>query len=586
MKEARKYLLLAFSLLVANAFSAPSLQPSGLSIAPQTSTKTTSVNSLIQSDVSFLPVEEAFKVTVFTEQSKLILDWIIADNYYLYRDRFKVETTSPAVNLNTIKFETGVSKWDEFFEADLEVYYRRTRLSVPYDYDSDQQSFTIRLEYQGCADAGLCYPPHSRWFEIDPTSGLVQTVSAPSIPAVSSQNRSASSTPLWLVLLLALGGGLILNLMPCVFPVLSIKVLSFTQTHQTNFEKQLHGIAYTLGIVVSFLVIAALMLSLRSAGEAIGWGFQLQSPSFVIFLVYLFALMGLSLSGYLPIGMGLMSLGQSSATDNRLSSSFMTGVLATTVASPCTAPFMGPALGFAIVQPTAVALLVFAALGLGMALPFLLLTMVPKLTNKLPKPGLWMENLKQFLAFPLYMTAIWLLWVVGRQTTVDIVTAVIVGLLLIALAIWLIRLESNRKLLLKVLATGFVLGAFILPAWTLKEIDQEELWEPYSAQRLASLRSQNTPVFVNLTADWCITCLVNERIAFGQSFYEDLDKNGIVYLKGDWTNNDPQITALLNQFNRSGVPLYLMYPNRKGSPEILPQILTESTLIDAIERAK
>ena len=245
-----------------------------------------------------------------------------------------------------------------------------------------------------------------------------------------------------------------------------IKVLSFTRTHQTTSEKQLHGLAYTLGIV--FLVIAALMLSLRSAGEAIGWGFQLQSPGFVIFLIYLFTLMGLSLSGYLQIGGGLMSLGQSADTGKGLNSSFMTGVLATTVASPCTAPFMGPALGFAIAQPTYIALLVFAVLGLGMALPFLLLTMVPSLPNKLPKPGPWMENLKQFLAFPSYMTAIWLLWVAGRQTNVDVTAAIIIGLLLITMAIWLLRLDTVKKLLVRSFACALIIGALILPSWSLK----------------------------------------------------------------------------------------------------------------------
>ena len=272
------------------------------------------------------------------------------------------------IQFGELEFETGITKWDDFFETDMEVYYQQTLLKVPFK--SDTETFQFKLESQGCADAGLCYPPHTRWFEINTTSGLVSSISAPLNQSNSGPLEPVTNTSLWLVLLLALIGGLILNLMPCVFPVLSIKVLSFTRTHQTSSEKQLHGLAYTLGIIASFLVIAALMLSLRSAGEAIGWGFQLQSPGFVIFLIYLFTVMGLSLSGYLQIGSGLMSLGQSADTGKGLNSSFMTGVLATTVASPCTAPFMGPALGFAISQPTYIALLVFAALGLGMALPF------------------------------------------------------------------------------------------------------------------------------------------------------------------------------------------------------------------------
>ena len=236
---------------------------------------------------------------------------------------------------------------------------------------------------------------------------------------------------------------MILNLMPCVFPVLSIKVLSFTTTHQTQRQKQAHGLAYTLGVTSTFVAIAAIMLSLRAAGEAIGWGFQLQSPLFVVILIYLFFVMGMALSGYLEIGTSLMSIGQSSNQSDGLSSSFMTGVLATTVASPCTAPFMGPALGFAISQPTYIALLVFAFLGLGMALPFIILTWIPGLTSKLPKPGVWMDSFKQFLAFPLYMTAAWLLWVVGRQTSVNVVAVVVLGIILVAMAMWLTKLRQS-----------------------------------------------------------------------------------------------------------------------------------------------
>ena len=198
---------------------------------------------------------------------------------------------------------------------------------------------------------------------------------------------------------------MILNLMPCVFPVLSIKALSFARAHQSNRSKQIHGLAYTAGVVLSFVAIAVVMLALRSAGEAVGWGFQLQSPGFIIGLIYLFFVMGLAFSGYLEIGTGLMSMGQSADSNQEsLGSSFLTGVLATTVASPCTAPFMGPALGFAVSQSSAVALLVFAFLGLGMALPFILLTLIPGLSQRLPKAGQWMDTFKQFLAFPLYLT--------------------------------------------------------------------------------------------------------------------------------------------------------------------------------------
>jgi len=288
----------------------------------------------------------------------------------------------------------------------------------------------------------------------------------------------------------------------------------------------------------------------------------------------------------------LMSIGQSSNQNDGLSSSFMTGVLATTVASPCTAPFMGPALGFAISQPTYIALLVFAFLGLGMALPFIVLTWIPGLTSKLPKPGAWMDAFKQFLAFPLYMTAVWLLWVVGRQTSVNVVAIVVLGVILVTMAIWFTKLRqsSGKKItdltLTNVLAAICLITALAAPGLTISKDSEPPRWENYSPQRLSELNQAGQPIFVNLTADWCITCLANERVAFTDRFYKLLQDNKITYLKGDWTNNDPEITKLLNQFQRSGVPLYLVYPAGNGSPEVLPQILLESTVIEALNRVK
>ena len=285
MKEVLKSLLLMTSLMTLSTFSSALQQPFDSQIIAQNTSKTT----LFKTDVSFLPVEQAFDVSASIDQDKLVFDWFIEDRYYLYKDRFKLIAIPSEVTLGKFEYETGITKWDDFFEAELEVYYQHTRLKVPFD--SDQQPFQLRLESQGCADAGLCYPPHSHWFEINPTTGLITSIAAPSNQTPTISENDISTTPLWLILLFAMGGGLILNLMPCVFPVLSIKVLSFTRNHQTTYEKQLHGLAYTLGIIASFLVIAALMLSLRTAGEAIGWGFQLQSPGFVIFLIYLFTIM-------------------------------------------------------------------------------------------------------------------------------------------------------------------------------------------------------------------------------------------------------------------------------------------------------
>jgi thiol:disulfide interchange protein DsbD len=294
--------------------------------------------------------------------------------------------------------------------------------------------------------------------------------------------------------------------------------------------------------------------------------------------------MGLGLSGYLEIGSSLMSVGQNSQGEEGLRSSFMTGVLATTVASPCTAPFMGPALGFAISQSASIAVLVFAFLGLGMALPFILLAWIPGLTKRLPKPGPWMDVFKQFLAFPIYMTAVWLLWVAGRQTSIDVAAAVIIGLILLVMGMWIWKL--NSKPLTRLLAAATFAAALAVPVAAISESKVEPEFLTYSPELLAELRDDNQPVFINLTADWCITCLVNERVALNSEKVMGLMRdNGISYLKGDWTNSDPQITELLGRFNRSGVPLYLLYPRGQGEAAILPQILTESTVIDALNQA-
>ena len=549
---------------------------------------TKQTNTLKGVNSSFVPVEQAYQVSVRVEENQLLLDWSIRDGYYLYRDRFRFNAVDANSQLSSPLFIAGKVKWDEYFEAELEVYYNQTTVILPFQTGAEQ--LEIQMESQGCADAGLCYPPYKQWLTVDLTNGIVEISATPSLSAKTAKSTDSDSSEfslMW-ILIFALAGGMILNLMPCVFPVLSIKAMSFARTHQTDRSKRSHGLAYTAGVVLSFVTIAAVMLSLRAAGEAIGWGFQLQSPLFVIFLIYLFFVMGLAFSGYLEIGGGLMSVGQSADNDDSLSSSFMTGVLATTIASPCTAPFMGPALGYAISQPSYVALLVFAFLGLGMALPFVLLTWIPNLSNKLPRPGQWMDTFKQFLAFPLYLTAVWLLWVAGRQTSVDVAATVIAGLVLIAMAIWLWKLKQASGVTgSKTLAALCIAMALAVPVMSVSKSQEPPLWQPYSEELLGELRQAGKPVFVNLTADWCITCLVNEKVAIGSdAFYQSLAENNITYLKGDWTNNDAKITKLLNQYQRSGVPLYLMYPNGPGEAEILPQILLKSMITAAINRTK
>ncbi len=402
-------------------------------------------------------------------------------------------------------------------------------------------------------------------------------------------------------MLFAFLGGLILNLMPCVFPVLSLKALAIVEKarHDTAFIRR-QGLVFTTGVLSSFLVVAGILLAFRAAGAQVGWGFQLQSPPFVMILAYILFMVGLNLSGVFNFGTRMMGIGQNLSEREGLSGAFFTGALATVVATPCSAPFMAPALGVAIAQPASIALLIFLMLGFGLAFPFLLISFSPGLQRFLPKPGPWMDTLKQLLAFPMYGAVIWLIWVLGRQTGIDGATAALIGMLLLALAAWLYERSRNSSKLAQginfIALAGCLIVALILigtPKSTgesvteaPKQADASGLnWEPYSATKLAELRDTGQAVFLNLTAAWCITCIINEKVALSSPVVADaFRKHNIAYLKGDWTNEDPAITKLLSQFDRSGVPLYVLYyptgDNRK--PKVLPQILTEQMVLDSL----
>ncbi|OUS11663.1 hypothetical protein A9Q89_07995 [Gammaproteobacteria bacterium 53_120_T64] len=546
---------------------------------------------LADAPLQFLPVEEAYRLSVQVEPEGLALDWLNAPGYYLYQHQFAATATGENGEVVVLAMHSppGKTIFDSFYEKDLVVYYDTVAVRVDVPPQLRGRSWTLSVSSQGCADAGLCYPPRSQFFVIDGGAGFGHAaVELDSLPLMQAdvgeagdnsgiQGGSALNLPL--VLLFALLGGVILNLMPCVFPVLSIKVLSLTSAHLGEHGKHLHGMAYTAGIVLAFVAIAALLLVFREAGEAVGWGFQLQSPVFVSLLAYLLFAAGLSFSGLLEVGARWMNLGQSATRGTSLRASFMTGVLATVVASPCSAPFMGTALGFALTQTPLISLLVFAVLGIGMALPFVLLSWIPGLLEKLPAPGPWMQSFRQFLAFPLYASAIWLLWVLGRQTNIDQVALVGIGMLLLAFAAWLGSAQRWRQVLaLLVIVVAF--GIAVTPSTT----SGDRLWEPYSSARLQALRSEGRPVFVNLTAAWCITCLANEKLALSSaSFAETLRANNIVYLKGDWTNRNSEITALLKEYGRSGVPLYLYYSANSVDADVLPQLLTKKMVQKALK---
>ncbi len=397
------------------------------------------------------------------------------------------------------------------------------------------------------------------------------------------------------LMLAAIGGGLILNLMPCVFPVLSIKAMSLVeQAKKSPGAVRMKGLVFTAGVILSMLALAAVMLALRAGGQQIGWGFQLQSPVFVTLLIYLLLAVGLNLSGVFEFGGSLAGVGDSLTHGDGLRASFFTGVLATLVATPCTAPLMAPAIGAALTLPALSALAIFTALGIGLALPFLVLSFAPVLRSILPKPGAWMDTLKQVFAFPMYGAAAWLLWVLVQQTSPGGLAAALLGMIMIALAAWSFQKSRAASGGARVAALTTALLSLGLALYLPTRVDAvttsqagkpgTDEWRAYDAATLKDLVSKGQPVLVNFTASWCLTCLVNERNAFADARVQDTFKRkGVILMKGDWTNREPQITQALSEFGRAGVPLYVLYNAHPGAPTpvVLPQLLTADLVRDS-----
>ena len=460
---------------------------------------------------------------------------------------------------------------------------------------SNGQGDEVRRGY----DVSVTVPPGGA----PAAAGTPSTADATATTAAVDPTANEAPIGLGLALLLALLGGLVLNLMPCVFPVLSIKALAMlNHSDQTPRQARLHGLSYTLGVLASFGLLAGLLVAVKAGGAQVGWGFQFQSPLFVLAVAYLMFAVGLSLSGVFTIGASVTGVGSSLADRSGYAGSFFTGVLATVVATPCTAPFMGGAIGFALTQPTPALLAVFLSLGLGLALPYLLLSSWPALQRWLPRPGLWMERVKQALAFPMYGAAAWLVWVLALQAGIDSVAAALGGMVLIAFAAWVYDSSRHGRalarhgglslaavaLLIAIGGTGLVVRSAEStagPATLSAASTPDRGWEPYSTERFDALRAKGDPVFLNFTAAWCITCLVNERVALSRPpVAEAFKAQGITYLKGDWTRQDPQISLVLDKFGRSGVPLYVYYPQGlQSKPVVLPQILTPELVVAAVK---
>jgi thiol:disulfide interchange protein DsbD len=455
---------------------------------------------------------------------------------------------------------------------------------------------------------GVLVAPEGTSWDAD-ESVRAMTVTAPvdsvlSMPAASASNGPSLSLP-WALLFAALGG-LLLNLMPCVFPVLSVKILGFVRDADGDAASlRRHGFLFAAGVLVSMWTLAGVLFALRAAGSQIGWGFQLQSPSFVALMALLFVGIGLNLLGAFEVGTRLTSMGgrlQSASPSEGTTGAFLTGVLATVVATPCTAPFMGAALGVALTLSVGGGLLVFTALGAGMAAPYVGLSMAPRLLDRLPDPGAWMETLKQFFAFPMFATAVWLVWVFGQQTGNNGVALLLFGMLLLGMAAWVLHRWSAPQLsraatyatrglvtalLLGAVAAG-VLGATSNRTASASGSDEaaasSATWQTYSADTVERLRNQGRPVFVDFTAAWCLTCQVNERAVLNTQPVQDaFAQRNVALVKADWTNRDPAITQALKSHGRSGVPVYVLYPGDGSGPTLLPEVLTEDIVLDALD---
>jgi len=396
------------------------------------------------------------------------------------------------------------------------------------------------------------------------------------------------------MLSLAFLGGLILNLMPCVFPVLAMKAVALA-AGAARGKVRAHAVSYTAGVLVAFTALGGALLAARASGAAAGWGFQFQSPVFVAAMAWVLFGVGLNLSGVFQVGAGLAGTGQGLASRGGHVGSFFTGLLAVVVATPCTAPFMGVAIAAGLAAAPPVTMLVFLVMGLGLAAPYAVLALLPGLVRRAPRPGRWMDILKQALAFPMYAAAAWLLWVVSQETGSDGVLAAAAGFVLIGFAAWVLgvaqgatgwrgRRFGQTAALAAMLAALAVLSGIAAVPGAVGNAEAADGIEPFTSARLAALRADGRPVFVNMTAAWCVTCLVNERVAISTTaVHRAFAEHHVAYLKGDWTRQDPQITAFLREHGRDGVPLYVWYPPGGGHPTVLPQILTESMLIGVVE---
>jgi thiol:disulfide interchange protein DsbD len=581
-------------------------------------------------DSAPLPPEQAFGVeAIAVSGGELLLRFTPAPGYYLYRDKTRLALRE------TEDIALGVPGWpeasphrDEHF-GEVMVYFEQIEVPLPLRRArGEAMPLQLDVEIQGCQTDGICYPPMQRALQVAlPAAEPGSLVGAERLGDASALggNAAAEVPNAALALLFALLGGLILNLMPCVLPVLSFKLIGLAESQESRAAARRHAIWYTAGVLLSFAAVGLGVLALREGGQALGWGFQLQQPLVVAALVYVMLAVGLSLSGLFQIGAGLSGAGQSLAGRGGRSGDFFTGVLAVVVATPCTAPFMGGAVGFTLTNTAWQTVAVFVAIGVGMALPYLLLGWLPRLLAWLPRPGPWLGVFRQLLGFPMLATAAWLAWVLSLQAGADGLLRLLVAAVLLAFAAWaygwLQRATGRRPgpAIAGALASLLALGG---TAWQLARIEvtadapvslamadgssrgantatqpaaagrppesaaaaMEVSWEPWSAERVAQALAQGRPVLVDFTAAWCITCQANKRLVLDREVVRAaFVAQQVVLLRADWTRQDPAISAELARFGRNGVPFYLFYASAQQPPRILPELLTVDTVLGALD---
>ena len=531
---------------------------------------------------------------------ELDLDFLICDDVCI-PEKAKIQTT-----LNEIKEDIKLVEWNNKVPSiKLPVLsdVKKGFLELRFSFNDPIKSIVFFIENENTVDhpaEQILIKEENNWLLKVPLLENINSISTLSglISINENQNfiidsgieiqESNSSLSLIQAIIFAFIGGLILNLMPCVFPVISLKVLSFVSMGNESVAKiRIHSLSFCVGVLISFIAMGLALIILKQIGNNLGWGFQLQSPIIVGYLSILMFVIGIILLTNINIGSSLTRLDNKS--NNSYLSSFLTGVLAVIVASPCTAPLMAPALGYALVQPDGLTMPVFVSLGLGFAFPYLILSMNPNLINVMPKPGQWMETLKEFFAFPMFATSLWLIWVFAKQTDTDMLIGLLVTILLISLILWFINKSNNKNLnLIYLLLLAIIIifeGKNILDYEypSNKNMNNMEnvsytIWDPEIETRY---KNSNQAYLINFTAAWCITCQANDKIALSRpkikKYFKD---NNVEYIVADWTNKDNEILESLESYNRNGVPLYIYWKPGMDESKILPAILTEQILLD------